>query len=92
MPKKAESAVLATLGHKRGSVRGQLAEIREGLTANDTSWQRGAIINFYDTCWGMCGGSNSTTPMPNNNGNLKIQQVFIPQVDDATCTMLMATE
>lgn len=29
--------------------RGQLAEIREGLTPNDTSWQRGAIINFYDT-------------------------------------------
>ncbi len=26
--------------------RGQLSEIREGLTPNDTSWQRGAIINF----------------------------------------------
>jgi len=63
--------------------RGQLAEIREGLTPNNTSWQRGAIINFYDTCWGMCGGSNSTTAMPNNNGNLKIQQVFIPQTDAA---------
>ena len=64
--------------------RGQLAEIREGLTGNDTSWQRGAIINFYSTCWGMCGGSTSTTPMTDNNGNLKTQQVFIPQVDDAT--------
>ncbi len=63
--------------------RGQLAEIREGLTPNNTSWQRGAIINFYSSCWGMCGGSNSTTPMPNNNGNLKIQQVFIPQTDAA---------
>ncbi len=31
----------------------------------------------------MCGGSDSTTPMPNNNGNLKIQQVFIPQTDAA---------
>lgn len=64
--------------------RGQLAEIRAGLTPNDTSWQRGAIINFYSTCWGMCGGSNSTTPMPNNNGNLKAQQVLIPQVDNST--------
>lgn len=66
------------------NVRGQLAEIREGLTPNDTSWRRGAIINFYSTCWGMCGGENSTTPMPDNNGNLKTQQVFVPLVDDGT--------
>lgn len=66
------------------NARGQLSEIREGLTPNDTSWQRGAIINSYSTCGGMCGGINSTTPMPDNNGNLKTQQVFIPQVDDAT--------
>src|SRR5258708_6682269 len=58
--------------------RGQLAEIREGKTPNDTSWQRGAIINFYDTCWGMCSGQS----MPNDNGNLKTQQVFIPRTDD----------
>ncbi len=63
--------------------RGQLSEIREGLTPNDTSWQRGAIINFYGICWGMCGGSNSATPMPENNGNLRIQQVLIPQTDAA---------
>jgi RHS repeat-associated protein len=63
--------------------RGQLAEIREGLTPNNTSWQRGAIINFYDTCWGMCWDPNTNTgsSMPNNNGNLKTQQVFIPQYD-----------
>jgi RHS repeat-associated protein len=58
--------------------RGQLSEIREGETPNDTSWQRGAIINYYSTCWGMCGGSNSTTPMTDNNGNLKKQEIFIP--------------
>lgn len=67
------------------NARGQLSEMRAGLTANDTSWQRGAIINFYSgACWGMCGGNNSTTPMLDNNGNVKTQQVFIPQVDDAT--------
>jgi YD repeat-containing protein len=44
--------------------RGQLAEIREGTSytgATDTGWERGAIINFYAGCWGMCGGHNSTT-------------------------------
>ena len=68
------------------NVRGQLAEIREGTSytgPSDTGWQRGAIINFYDTCWGMCGGQNSTTQMPNNNGNLKTQAIFVPNDDAA---------
>jgi RHS repeat-associated protein len=55
--------------------RGQLAEIREGRSANDDSYQLGAIINFYDTCWGQCSGQN----MPINNGNLRTQQVYIPR-------------
>ncbi len=65
--------------------RGQLAEIREGLTPNDTSWQRGSIVNFYSTCWGMCWNPATQTgdSMPSNNGNLKIQQVTIPQMDGA---------
>jgi RHS repeat-associated protein len=58
--------------------RGQLAEIRESTTPNDTSWNRGAIINHYSACWGMCGGYNSTTSMTDNNGNLKKQEVYIP--------------
>jgi RHS repeat-associated protein len=61
--------------------RGQLSEIREGTSytgPTDTGWERGAIINYYSTCWGMCGGSNSTTPMTDNNGNLKKQEVFVP--------------
>ena len=63
------------------NVRGQLAEIREGTSytgPNDTGWERGAIINFYGTCWGMCGGQNSTTSMPENNGNLRRQEIYIP--------------
>ena len=65
--------------------RGQLAETREGLTPNDTSWQRGSIVNFYSTCWGMCWNRSTQTgdSMPNNNGNLKIQQVTIPRDDNA---------
>lgn len=64
--------------------RGQLAEIRESTSysgPNDTTWNRGAIINFYGSCWGMCGGSNSTTAMTNNNGNLKQQEVYVPLTD-----------
>ena len=61
--------------------RGQLAEIRESTSytgPTDTTWDRGAIINHYSTCWGMCGGPNSTTPMTDNNGNLKRQEIYIP--------------
>lgn len=62
--------------------RGQLAEMRAGTTytgPTDTGSERGAIINYYsDNCWGMCGGSNSTTAMTDNNGNLKKQQIEVP--------------
>lgn len=61
--------------------RGQLAEIREGRTyasTGDTGWELGAIINHYsNTCWGMCGGSNSTTSMTDNNGNVRRQEHWI---------------
>ncbi len=65
--------------------RGQLSEIRESTSytgPTDTTWDRGAIINHYsNNCWGMCGGSNSTTAMTDNNGNLKKQEVYIPGSD-----------
>jgi RHS repeat-associated protein len=55
--------------------RGQLAEIRESTSANNSSWNRGAIINHYsNNCWGMCTNQN----MPDNNGNLKRQEHWIP--------------
>jgi hypothetical protein len=62
--------------------RGQLAEIRDSTSYGgdwDTSWNRGALINHYSSnCWGMCGGSNSTTAMTDNNGNVKKQDYWIP--------------
>ncbi|HSS19550.1 MAG TPA: hypothetical protein VLL54_05710 [Pyrinomonadaceae bacterium] len=65
--------------------RGQLAEIRESTSymgPTDTTWNRGAIINhFSNNCWGMCGGSGSTTAMTDNNGNLKKQEVYVPNND-----------
>ncbi|MFY9618359.1 MAG: RHS repeat-associated core domain-containing protein [Pyrinomonadaceae bacterium] len=64
--------------------RGQLAEIRVGTyhATDNTFWNRGAIINHYsEGCWGSCGGSNSATPMPDNNGNLKKQEVHVPNTE-----------
>jgi RHS repeat-associated protein len=63
------------------SSRGQLSEIRDSTTPNDTSWNRGAIINHYsDQCWGMCSGSSMT----DNNGNLKNQDIYIPNNDQVS--------
>lgn len=56
--------------------RGQLAEIRASTSDNPTdSWDRGAIINNYSTqCTGVCSGSI----MSDNNGNLRKQEIHIP--------------
>jgi hypothetical protein len=68
--------------------RGQLAEICESTSwtgPTDTTWDRGAIINYYsNNCWGMCGGTGSTTAMTDNNGNLKKQEVFVPNNEQNT--------
>ncbi len=59
--------------------RFQLSEIRESTQPDNTNWNRGAIINHYsDQCWGQCGGPNSGQSMTDNNGNLKRQEVYIP--------------
>ena len=62
--------------------RGQLAEIRlatQPITGSDPSfWNRGAIINHYSNAlgaWGATGGG------PDNNGNLRKQDVYIPNDD-----------
>jgi YD repeat-containing protein len=61
--------------------RGQLAEIRESTSytgPTDTTWDRGAIINHYSNNYcGMCSGQSMT----DNNGNLRKQEVFIPNSD-----------
>jgi len=59
--------------------RRQLAEIRAGTSytgPTDTTADRGAIVNHYSNqCSGMC---LPTSSMTDNNGNLKKQEVFIP--------------
>jgi RHS repeat-associated protein len=64
--------------------RGQLAEIRVGTyhATDNGFWNRGAIINHYsESCWGSCGGTNSATQMTDNNGNLKKQEVYVPNTE-----------
>lgn len=62
------------------NVRGQLSEIRDGTEPNNTSWNRGAIINGYcDHCSGASYPLNEG--MPDNNGNLKKQEYLIPKQD-----------
>jgi RHS repeat-associated protein len=63
--------------------RAQLAEIRVGLypltdPTHGTSWERGAIINQYSSAgWG------ATSSGHDNNGNLREQDIFIPNIDGA---------
>jgi RHS repeat-associated protein len=61
--------------------RNQLAEIRVSTHSilspgQETNWNRGAIINHYSNSgWGASGGG------ADNNGNLRKQEVYIPNDD-----------
>jgi len=56
--------------------RGQLAEIRESTSSTDPDdADRGKIVNNYSNyCPGICSGLS----MPDNNGNLRKQEIHIP--------------
>ena len=59
--------------------RGQLYDMRLSSVNDDSNWNRGAIVNYYSlTNW--CFGETCTGT--DTNGNLQIQQNFIP-TDDA---------
>ena len=55
--------------------RGQLGEIREGTSPNDTGAERGSIINYYSNNYGCWGASCNA---PDNNGNLMKQEIDVP--------------
>ena len=67
--------------------RAQLAEIYESTSytdPTDKTWNRGKLINHYsDQCAGAC---TPTSAMTDNNGNLKKQEVFIPNTDSLPTT------
>ncbi len=56
--------------------RGQMAEILASTSGNDTTFNRGKIVNDYSL---QCGGV--TCNATDNNGNLRKQTVFIPHDD-----------
>ena len=61
----ADSKMMEKDAKPDGALQGRVALVTGAAKRN-----RGAIINFYGTCWGMCSGQS----MPNNNGNLKRQE------------------
>ncbi len=57
----------------------QLAEILTSTTANDSSWNRGKILNQYSL---QCSGAACNAS--DNNGNLRKQEMFIPANDQVS--------
>jgi RHS repeat-associated protein len=73
------------LYHKQHfNVRGQLYDSRISTVNDEDNWNRGAIVNYYSLsnyCFG-CSGTD-------NNGNLYIQQHFVPTDDAISSYSLM---
>src|SRR4029077_4732703 len=63
--------------------RGQLAEIKESTTPNDSSWNRGKFVNWYSL---ECGVNVSSVDCnaADNNGNLRKQETLIPNNEQNT--------
>lgn len=59
--------------------RQQLAEILASTTANDSSYNRGKILNQYSL---QCSGASCNAT--DNNGNIRKQEVFVPQNEQAS--------
>lgn len=75
------------LYHKRHwNRRGQLYDMRLSTVNDEDNWNRGAIVNYYSLA-NMCFGPNCTGT--DTNGNLQIQQHFIPTDDQINGYSLM---
>ncbi len=59
------------------NVRGQLYDVRASTVNDDSNWNRGAILNYYSLA-----NYGSGTSGKDNNGNLYVQQHWVP-ADDA---------
>ncbi len=77
--------------------RGQLSEIRVSTYSilapgHQTDWNRGAIINHYSEASGAWGATDGNPNTPSrNNGNLKKQDIYIPN-DDAVTAYSLTTQ
>jgi len=66
------------------NVRGQLYDIRLSTVNDDLNWNRGAIVNYYSLAnYGF--GTSGT----DNNGNLYVQQHWVPTDDAITGSSFM---
>lgn len=73
------------LFHKeRRNIRGQLYDMRLSTVNDADNWNRGAVVNFYSLSnygFGLSG--------TDNNGNLYVQQHFVPADDAITTSSFM---
>ncbi|MCU1266971.1 MAG: repeat-associated core domain protein [Acidobacteria bacterium] len=66
--------------------RGQLYDTRlstYSLTANEWDWNRGALVSYFSSNYSW--GGNSSGSGPDNNGNITLQQHWVP-TDEAYST------
>ncbi|MCA1568252.1 MAG: hypothetical protein LC803_21930 [Acidobacteria bacterium] len=72
------------LHHKRHyNTRGQLHDVRLGSATDEWSWNRGAIVAYYDGAYSWTNNGNGPTGA-DNNGNVKRSQVWVPGNDEVT--------
>lgn len=63
------------------NARGQLYSVRlstHPLASNQWDWNRGAITSYYDGAYTWGGAPGSTGSGPDNNGNVRRTETFIP--------------
>lgn len=67
--------------HKRHyNTRGQLFDVRVGAAPDKWSWNRGALIMYYDSAYSWLSGTTAPT-VNDNNGNVTKMQTWIPGDD-----------
>ncbi|HYG10487.1 MAG TPA: hypothetical protein VD835_11105, partial [Pyrinomonadaceae bacterium] len=79
------------LYHKRHyNTRGQLYDVRLGSATDEWSFNRGAIIAYYDGAYSWSNSGNAATGA-DNNGNVRRAQVWVPG-DDAVSAYALSDE
>ncbi|HEV2798902.1 MAG TPA: NPCBM/NEW2 domain-containing protein [Pyrinomonadaceae bacterium] len=79
------------LYHKKHyNTRGQLYDVRLGSATDEWSWNRGAIIAYYDGAHSWSNSGNVATGA-DNNGNVTRTQTWVPG-DDAVTTYALSDD
>jgi RHS repeat-associated protein len=90
--KREQFGTLTPLYHKRHyNTRGQLYDVRLSSDANDEwSWNRGALVTYYDSAYSWSNSGNAPT-VNDNNGNVTRTQAWVPG-DDAVTTYALSDD